>query len=643
MIRGVAPMRNPTVRTCVDEAAQFWVGASAVSLGSVMFLITMEWLFLATKKSFLSARSIIEKFRILAEAAAVPVASALLLATVLTLLVAIAPRLRRAANVVVGVGSAIIGSLALLLLYDNFVTTFFAYHVVDTRRVWRLLIALLFLSAIVATSRRLIQCLNDRMPRPHLVSIVTIGLLLIILPVGFSGATKHVVSVSSANRPLPNIILIGVDGVEAAHMSLYGYHRPTTPHLSRLAHDSLVLENAYSNASPTHPSTATVLTGRHAYRIGVVGPGEILSDADVFRHLPGLLRHAGYRTGQFSSRYVADALDLNLVDGFDLVNGRTVDDRWMNSLVSWIGPDGTFLLSHVTDRISIRVGHLSRLPSAIERRLGGFSSGRISPGVFQGDLLRNGDGFSQYDQQSIDRMIEFAEESDAPFFAHLFLLGTHGPHFAHRHPQFSRGKTQNEPWMTDFYDDAIREADEQVGRILEWLMRSGRVNDTILAIYSDHGQRWSIGVRTPLVFRFPARMRISGRRSDSPSQNIDIAPTLLSALGISVPAWMDGASLLFADPDPCRWIIATRADWNFYEPVATKERQLSMKTPIEPLAESKIIVGDRTFHWSSLTGFREIASDEAGMDCSSRDGLSQSAIEDVVGTIRSSVNERRLP
>jgi arylsulfatase A-like enzyme len=59
----------------------------------------------------------------------------------------------------------------------------------------------------------------------------------------------------------PNVLLIILDTVRAASMSVYGYGRPTTPKLSRWAERGVVFERAYSTAPWTLPSHASLLTG----------------------------------------------------------------------------------------------------------------------------------------------------------------------------------------------------------------------------------------------------------------------------------------------------------------------------------------------------------------------------------------------
>ncbi|MHC4594403.1 MAG: sulfatase-like hydrolase/transferase, partial [Planctomycetota bacterium] len=65
----------------------------------------------------------------------------------------------------------------------------------------------------------------------------------------------------------PNVLLITLDTVRAWNLSLYGYHRPTSPQLTRLAKTGVVFEHALSTAPWTLPSHASMFTGRFPYEL----------------------------------------------------------------------------------------------------------------------------------------------------------------------------------------------------------------------------------------------------------------------------------------------------------------------------------------------------------------------------------------
>ena len=65
----------------------------------------------------------------------------------------------------------------------------------------------------------------------------------------------------STSQRKPNILLIGVDSLVSTHMSCYGYHRQTTPHIDRLAREGVLFKRTFSPNVPTTPGYARMLTG----------------------------------------------------------------------------------------------------------------------------------------------------------------------------------------------------------------------------------------------------------------------------------------------------------------------------------------------------------------------------------------------
>ena len=67
-----------------------------------------------------------------------------------------------------------------------------------------------------------------------------------------------------------NVILFGIDSLRADHMSCYGYHRQTTPHIDRFAADAVLFEKNYSAHIPTTSAYASMLTGLDCFGTSVV-------------------------------------------------------------------------------------------------------------------------------------------------------------------------------------------------------------------------------------------------------------------------------------------------------------------------------------------------------------------------------------
>jgi len=90
------------------------------------------------------------------------------------------------------------------------------------------------------------------------------------------------------------LLILGIDSLRADHMSCYGYHRLTTPHIDEIAKEGVLFENSFSSHIPTTPGYTTMLSGLDVMSHQVVslrpkGP----LDPDV-RLLPEILREKGY-------------------------------------------------------------------------------------------------------------------------------------------------------------------------------------------------------------------------------------------------------------------------------------------------------------------------------------------------------------
>ncbi len=104
-------------------------------------------------------------------------------------------------------------------------------------------------------------------------------------------------AVDSWSAAKPDIILITIDAVRADRMGFLGAHSGLTPNLDRIAHESIVFTQAYSQSPLTISSHATILTGTYpqthrASEFSVPLPGAL-------PYVPDLLHKAGYKTAAF--------------------------------------------------------------------------------------------------------------------------------------------------------------------------------------------------------------------------------------------------------------------------------------------------------------------------------------------------------
>jgi arylsulfatase A-like enzyme/Flp pilus assembly protein TadD len=154
----------------------------------------------------------------------------------------------------------------------------------------------------------------------------------------------------------------------------------------------------------------------------------------------------------------------------------------------------------------------------------------------------------------VDRALAWlATPSSKPFFAWVHLYDAHAPY------------EPPEPYRTLFaehpYDGEIAEVDYEIGRLLDWLKRSGQASRTIVAVAGDHGEAlgehgemthglllYQCSLHVPVVIRAPDVLP-AGSVVATPVSLVDVAPTLLDLLSIPAPksqAGVDGHDLAAA-------------------------------------------------------------------------------------------------
>ena len=118
-----------------------------------------------------------------------------------------------------------------------------------------------------------------------------------------------------------NIVLIVVDTLRVDHLGCYGYRRPLSPNIDRMAADGVRFENAYSQAPWTTPSVGSLLSSNYPTTLGITTAPNKLPDR--FLVLPEVLRDHGYGTGAVVSHYFLGS-KWNFQQGFDIFDERGI-------------------------------------------------------------------------------------------------------------------------------------------------------------------------------------------------------------------------------------------------------------------------------------------------------------------------------
>ncbi len=531
--------------TSSQQADLNWRALIVITIYNVYFYAFMEWLFFITKPSSLSIISWFDKIRVLCITGGMT-AIAFLACLVLLSLPALLiknPVLGRRLLYLAYLVPAFVLSLTALILFDNFTYTVFKFGIITTINLWRGLYTAGF---IIVLWRMILSVQVHVKKRRKPASLPAFGLLTVsiiaILSVAFTrvdnlGPNSNSSKVSTNH---PNILILAGDGLNAQYLSLYGYPQDTTPFLKEMAKTSLVAENAFTNASGTTASTTSVLTGKEPIDVKVYRYPDVLTGNDSFEHLPGILKREGYQTVEIGTAYYMDARELNLLDGFDIVNNQSQDQPLFNSIQSLLGSSpSAYFTWNVFNRASERLLHIFFIQQMQNPLAQVYDSNeRVS------------------DQQRVDEIIDLLDHADRPVFVFAYFLDTHGPNFLSTKEAFANSGSDDE-WDQGHYEDAILSFDKSVQQIYKHLAESGELDNTILVVSTDHGYKYTAFNRIPMLIHFPGNAHAGTRTNNI--QMIDLPVTLLNYLNIPQPAWMTGLSFLNGEPPVGRQIISITA------------------------------------------------------------------------------------
>lgn len=303
------------------------------------------------------------------------------------------------------------------------------------------------------------------------------------------------------------ILLVTIDTLRADRVGAYGYARPITPNLDRLASEGTVFVNGWAHAPSTRYSMPAIATGRW--------PSAIEWDESIWwpriaptqRMIAESLKGQGYTTAAFYAYLYFNRADQR---GFE----RAID-------------------------------HYDDTCAALHMNVNG-------PAESVGSSAR----------QMADKGVDFLRAHGQEKF--FLWMHFYDPHLNYeRHPEAPDfGKTQ-----ADLYDGEIWFTDQQFGRVLDELRAQGLWDKTAIIVVGDHGE--SLGehgivahgyhlytphTKVPFVFRVPGLP--AGQRIATPVGHVDLAPTMLNlARGAHEPSFL-GRSLVDllagkpADPPP---------------------------------------------------------------------------------------------
>jgi arylsulfatase A-like enzyme len=291
-----------------------------------------------------------------------------------------------------------------------------------------------------------------------------------------------------------NLIFLTIDTLRADHLSCYGYGRPTSPEIDRLAAEGTLFENGWAHAPSTRYSMPALASGRW--------PSAIDWDESIWwprmgrdvRTVAESLHDDGYATGGlFSFNYFAPGDRRGFERGMDVYSA---------------------------ERGALHVA----VNGPMESR--GSSS-----------------------REMTDDAIAFVDaHKDRKFFLWLHYYDPHLSYEPHAEvPSFGTSRP-------DLYDGEIRFTDLHLGRLLARLKELGLWERTAVVLTGDHGEGfgehgvtehgfdlYAPQTRVPFIVRVPG---LPAGRTTVPAGHVDVAPTLINlARGKAEPSFI-GRSLV---------------------------------------------------------------------------------------------------
>jgi len=167
----------------------------------------------------------------------------------------------------------------------------------------------------------------------------------------------------------------------------------------------------------------------------------------------------------------------------------------------------------------------------------------------EGDFIGAASGWQAIDTEFMCQTLHFVDSMEAPFFASLITLQSHGP-FRHHGPQPTVDPGPEVSRLERDYLQCMHEVDASIGVLIDWLGRSGHDHDTAIVLFGDHLSRARgpepVGPEIiPLMVMAPSFKPGIDLRVGS---HLDLGPTVLDLLGLDAPEGWLGTSLLDDGP-----------------------------------------------------------------------------------------------
>lgn len=323
-----------------------------------------------------------------------------------------------------------------------------------------------------------------------------------------------VIPAPSPVGPPPNILLITLCSWRVDMLGSYGATQSMTPHFDRFAADSIVFENAWSNATFTDAAHASLFTGLYPGHAGLLDFGSRIHP-DVHT-LPEILGLYGYKNQVFldtQARMNIGGLEA-MARGF-APPIQAPSAQLEGSIRDWMQAQQSPWLAWV----HLRRAHIP------------YGEGE----EFESHLMPEVAAWLK--RQTTNRGRRSAKHKDPD---QVFAESLSDP-----------ALKENLLWA---YQYGLQEADAQLGEVLEGLQADGVLKDAIVMVVGDHGealgeqgQLMHQGHLMPEVLHVPLAIHLPNRvpqRQQALVSLVDLLPTLSTLTATVPPAGVDGHDLM---------------------------------------------------------------------------------------------------
>jgi N-acetylglucosamine-6-sulfatase len=414
---------------------------------------------------------------------------------------------------------------------------------------------------------------------------------------------------AEAKPTQPNILFIFSDDHAERLIGAYDGSINKTPNIDRIAHEGALFTRSFNTNSICCPSRASILTGKHSHANGVLGNSSRWNTRQW--SYPRDLGKAGYQTALIGKWHIKG----NPTDEFqhwEILSGYGGQGSYYNpefislagpSKVTGYEPDITtdkaleWLQKRDTSKpfllcAQYKAPHTPRTPGP--KHLGSYEGVTFPepPTLFDDYSTRQpfvsktwmalkgmrGDGLGiGPTREEIAANPERSKELNSLKGLNAEQMDAWHKAYDPRNREYKKllaeGKLEGNAGISYKYQRYISDSircvdglDENIGRLLAYLDKTGLSKNTIVIYSTDQGfftgehgwaeKRWMYeeSFRSPLMIRWPGTIK-PGIRVDALVQNIDLAPTLLTAAGVPVPKDVHGVPLqpVLGGSTPADW------------------------------------------------------------------------------------------